>query len=218
MRRGETFLKYGTLASSLVMAVLGISVSTQSASAACTGTDVLYKCIDPTTTCSGYGMVADPACSSTCNGGWTYCVSQAPGSTGAGASTGAIGGASTSGGSAASGTGAGSGGGGAACSEPGYERIAGVCFPTETGLPDPEGGILAILSNFFGWLFLVFGFLAVGAFIISGIQYVTAAGSDDQIKTAKRNMMWSIVGVVVGLSGYVILMAVANALNAIPAF
>lgn len=95
---------------------------------------------------------------------------------------------------------------------------AGITFPTNTGLPDPPGGVLEILSNFFGWLLAVFGILAVGAFIISGVQYLISAGDDDMIKTAKRNMTWSIVGVLVGLSGWVIMQAINNALNANPYF
>jgi hypothetical protein len=100
----------------------------------------------------------------------------------------------------------------------GFESQAGVCFPTDTGLPDPEGGIMQILGNFFSWLLAIFGILAVGAFIISGVQYLVSAGDDDMIKTAKRNMTWSLVGVIVGLSGWVIMQAVNNALNANPFF
>lgn len=110
-------------------------------------------------------------------------------------------------------TGAGSGACGA-----GFAPQAGVCFPTETGLPDPQGGMFQILGNFFSWLFAIFAFLAVGAFVISGIQYLIASGSDDMIKTAKNNMKWSLVGVIVGLSGWVILQAVFNALSANPFF
>jgi len=95
---------------------------------------------------------------------------------------------------------------------------AGILFPENTGLPDPPGGVLQILGNFFGWLMAIFGLLAIGAFVISGIQYLIAAGNDDMIKTAKNNMKWSLVGVIVGLSGWVIMQAIGGALSANPFF
>lgn len=89
----------------------------------------------------------------------------------------------------------------------------GIVIPPNTGLPDPAGGILQVLNNFFSWLFLIFGMLALGAFILSGVQYLLSAGSDDMIETAKLNMKWSLVGVMVGLSGYIVLKAVFMALS-----
>lgn len=100
----------------------------------------------------------------------------------------------------------------------GFESVNGISFPTNTGLPDPEGGVIQILENFFSWLLAIFFILSIGAFIISGIQYLIAAGDEDTVKIAKRNMKWSIVGVLVGMSGWIIMQAVGNALNANPFF
>ena len=83
----------------------------------------------------------------------------------------------------------------------------------ETNLPDPSGGLKEIAENFLKWLLGIFGVLALISFIISGIQYLTAAGNDDGMKTAKRNMTYSILGVVVALSGFVIVQAVDAALR-----
>lgn len=91
--------------------------------------------------------------------------------------------------------------------------IGGVCFPAQTGLPDPQGGISQILANLFSWIMGIFTTLAIIAFVVSGIQYLTAAGSEDQLETAKRNATWSFVGVLVGLSGFVIIRAVAGFLS-----
>ncbi|MDD5652164.1 MAG: hypothetical protein PHX98_02070, partial [Candidatus Moranbacteria bacterium] len=52
------------------------------------------------------------------------------------------------------------------------------------------------------------GFIAIIGFVIAGIMYMTSAGDDDRIKTAKNAMKWSIVGVIVALMGFVILQAV----------
>jgi hypothetical protein len=96
---------------------------------------------------------------------------------------------------------------------PGFENKGGILFPTSasTGLSDAP--ILAILAKILAWLILIFGYLSVGAFILSGIQYLLAAGNESLIKTAKTNMTWSIVGVIVGFSGYIIINAVFNALQ-----
>lgn len=82
------------------------------------------------------------------------------------------------------------------------------------GLPDPQGGIAGIITNLLNWLLLVFGFIAIIGFVISGILYLTAAGDEDQQKKAKRAMFYSIIGVVVGLVGLVIIQQVDAFLNA----
>jgi hypothetical protein len=96
------------------------------------------------------------------------------------------------------------------CAE-GFEKTGGVCFPTTTGLS--EASITDILLNFSDWVMGIFSVVSIMAFVISGIQYLSSAGSDDMIKTAKRNLTWSIVGVLVGLSGLVIVNAVTGALS-----
>ena len=91
-----------------------------------------------------------------------------------------------------------------------FSEIGGVCFPTNTGLS--AAPIYVILSNLFSWLMGLFTTLAIVAFVISGIQYVTAAGSQDQMETAKRNATYAIFGIIVGLSGYIMIQAIAAAL------
>lgn len=97
-----------------------------------------------------------------------------------------------------------------------FEPIGGVCFPI-TNLPNPDGpngGIFEILSNLLSWLLGIFGLFAVMAFVISGIQYLTSAGDQDMLERAKRNAQYSLLGVVVGLSGFVIIKAIEAALSA----
>ncbi|EKD58850.1 MAG: hypothetical protein ACD_56C00039G0007 [uncultured bacterium] len=92
-----------------------------------------------------------------------------------------------------------------------FKDIGGVCFPTNTGLSDAP--IYLILSNIFSWLMGLFTTLAIGAFVLSGVQYTTAAGSDDQMKTAKNNAKYALIGIIVGLSGFIVLQAVSAALS-----
>lgn len=91
---------------------------------------------------------------------------------------------------------------------------AGVCFPNNTGLPDPTGGISAVAKNVLNWMLGIFTTIAIIAFVISGLQYLTSTGDEGQLEIAKRNAKWAMVGVLVGLSGYVILQAVQAALTA----
>ncbi len=78
--------------------------------------------------------------------------------------------------------------------------------PMQSGLP--VAPIIDIAGSTMDWILGLLGFIAIIGFVISGILYLTAAGNDGQIKTAKEAMKWSIVGVIVALMGYVIVQAV----------
>ena len=83
--------------------------------------------------------------------------------------------------------------------------------PSDTGLP--TGSITNIITNFMKWLLGIVGVIGVIGFAIAGIMYLTAAGDDDRIKTAKKAMTMSIVGVIVALVGLVAIQAVAKFLG-----
>lgn len=86
-------------------------------------------------------------------------------------------------------------------------------MPLNTGLPNPAGGVRGVISNFLMWLLGIFGFLGIIAFAISGFLYLTSAGNDDRIKTAKRAMNMALIGIVVGLSGMVAVYAIDRMLR-----
>lgn len=94
---------------------------------------------------------------------------------------------------------------------PGGEMRSGICFPTGTGLSSAPVGLL--LMRLMNWLLAILGTLAIIAFVISGIQYLVSAGNEDMIETAKRNMWYSIVGVVVALSGWIIIITIDQVLR-----
>ncbi|MDD3487209.1 MAG: TrbC/VirB2 family protein [Candidatus Moranbacteria bacterium] len=81
-----------------------------------------------------------------------------------------------------------------------------VALPKNTGLP--SGTLTSVISNLTNWLLGIFGFLAIISFIISGIMYILAVGDDKAQEKAKKQMRWSIVGVVIGLVGVIIINAV----------
>ncbi len=72
------------------------------------------------------------------------------------------------------------------------------------------GSITFLLQQLMSWLFGILGFLAIIGFLISGILYLTAAGDEDQAGKAKNAMMYSIIGIVVALLGFVIVSAARN--------
>lgn len=74
----------------------------------------------------------------------------------------------------------------------------------------PAGSILGIISNLLTWLLAIFGMAGVIGFVISGILYLTAAGDSGQIDKAKDTMKYSILGIIVGLSGFIALQAIAS--------
>jgi len=78
----------------------------------------------------------------------------------------------------------------------------------------PEGTIYNIIENVLSWILAIVGFIALIAFAIAGIMYLTAAGDDERMKTAKNAMTYSIIGVIVALSGLVVIWAADSMLNA----
>jgi hypothetical protein len=82
----------------------------------------------------------------------------------------------------------------------------GVSLPTNVGLP--QGTLVGVITNLTNWILGIFGFLAIISFIVSGIMYFFAAGDDTAQEKAKKQMTWSIMGVIIGLLGLVIIYAV----------
>ncbi len=92
-----------------------------------------------------------------------------------------------------------------------YTVVGGVCVPSDTGLSSSP--VSTILSKFMGWLLGILGFIGIIAFVISGIQYLTSAGDEKMAETAKNNMKYSIIGIMVALSGFIIIKAIGALLS-----
>lgn len=85
--------------------------------------------------------------------------------------------------------------------------LAQFTTPTTTGgLSDKS--ILVILQTLMNWLLSLIGVLGILGFVVAGILYITAAGDEDKITSAKKTMTWSIVGVLVALLGLVMVRTV----------
>lgn len=69
----------------------------------------------------------------------------------------------------------------------------------------PETRLDDVIFTVLRWLLSIFTFLAVIAFVVAGIMFLTSGGNSSQTEAAKNYVKYAIIGVAVGLSGYVIL-------------
>ncbi len=101
--------------------------------------------------------------------------------------------------------------------------LAVMALPAAAQIPDaaslqgitnlPMGEVMKVISNIMQWLLMLVGFLAVIAFVISGILYLTAGGDEDQIAKARRAFMGAMMGVIVSLLGLIVLGGVQDILS-----
>lgn len=78
----------------------------------------------------------------------------------------------------------------------------------------PGGTIIGIIQTAMNWLLAILGFIGIIAFVIAGILYLTAAGDEKKVETAKKAMIAAITGIIVALIGFVIIQAVNTFLGA----
>ena len=100
----------------------------------------------------------------------------------------------------------------------GTTAAGGLSLGNISGFGLPAGSIWRIITNILVWMLGLFGIIGILGFLISGIIYLTAAGDEDRMAYAKRAMQYSIIGVIVGLVGFVIIQAIDYALNAYSSF
>ena len=121
------------------------------------------------------------------------------------------------------------GGGGGALCPMGTAMENGICIPTATGLSRGDtttnsitigfltisiqsicmlGPIACVLATFMNWSLSIVGFIAIISFVLAGFQYLLAFGDPKSMEKAKSHVRWSIIGVIVALSGMVVIYAV----------
>lgn len=83
-----------------------------------------------------------------------------------------------------------------------------IIFPS-TKVSSIRGLIVAIID----WLLILAGSLAVIAIIYSGLMYITAGADTTKAETAKKNLIWAIIGVVVISLALVIINTVVSVLG-----
>lgn len=85
-----------------------------------------------------------------------------------------------------------------------------------TNLPDRP--VSDIMLTFIEWAIIIIGLLCICVFIYAGFLYLTAQGETDKIETAKKVMIYAVIGVAVAVLGYVAVKTVNDILvgNATP--
>lgn len=71
-----------------------------------------------------------------------------------------------------------------------------------------------MIINVINWFLTILASLAVLMIVVSGILYITAAGNEGRIDTAKSYLTYSVIGLVVALLGWVIVRTVSSAIGA----
>lgn len=62
-------------------------------------------------------------------------------------------------------------------------------------------------------VWIIFGLVALVAFVYAGIMFLTAQGEPEKLKSAKSAVVWGIVGIVVGIVAYSIVAIIASAIS-----
>lgn len=90
-----------------------------------------------------------------------------------------------------------------------FALTAGWTPDNYTGYGLSSTPIWEIIETLMLWLLYILGFIAIIAFVVAGLIYLTSGGDEKKAETAKQYVTWSIIGVVVALSGLIILRAVS---------
>lgn len=88
------------------------------------------------------------------------------------------------------------------------ERSTDLIDPAE--LPGAQISLDALFSN---GINLFLSLITLGAFLsllYSGFLYITSAGDPNKAETARKNILWSIIGILIALLSFVLLSTVAN--------
>lgn len=85
-----------------------------------------------------------------------------------------------------------------------------ITIPTGTGLPDPSGGIMGVLTNFTSWLITIFLILAVLSFVATGIMYLFSMGDSrsQNVENAKKYFQYSIIAVAIVGGSFIIIQSI----------
>ena len=95
---------------------------------------------------------------------------------------------------------------GASCSDSIVKVVTGGKDPTTLNKKD----IQEATTKFAGWMASGAATITLIFIIWGGIQYITAAGKEDQITKAKSTLTWSIIGLILILSSYFIVKFVSD--------
>lgn len=96
------------------------------------------------------------------------------------------------------------------------KNCGGVEIADEAHCPDEiddERDMKNVVSNVLNTIFGIMGVIAVVVIIIGGITYMTSMGDPGKVATAKKAILYAIIGLVVSLSAFAITNFVLGALQ-----
>jgi hypothetical protein len=73
-----------------------------------------------------------------------------------------------------------------------------------TDVPITGVRVAGIVSQFFIVFTWIFGVVAVFSLLLAGFNYITAGGDSDKAATARRQIIYSIIGILIASSTFVI--------------
>lgn len=84
--------------------------------------------------------------------------------------------------------------------------LAQVNFNFNNSVPNSVKGptTAELVTNIVNTLSFIAGVASVIAIIVGGILYITSAGDEGRVRTAKNTLLYAIVGVIIALSAFAI--------------
>jgi len=79
--------------------------------------------------------------------------------------------------------------------------------------PVPLTGVNTVIGKITGVIWPIFMGLALIMLIVAGFLFLTSNGEPDKLKTARAALIWSVVGIIVGILAYSIPGVVKTLLN-----
>lgn len=84
---------------------------------------------------------------------------------------------------------------------------------SNAGVISDAPNVSELLFNILNFLLQVFGIIAIISLVISGILYLTSSGDESRIRLAKKGIIYSIIGILVALSGVIIIKTISGFLK-----
>jgi hypothetical protein len=75
-------------------------------------------------------------------------------------------------------------------------------------------GLVATVNGLTNWIFIALMLFAVIFILLAAFSYLTAQGDDEKIKTAKNQLIYAIVAIVIGALAKTIVAVIANVVGA----
>lgn len=84
-----------------------------------------------------------------------------------------------------------------------WQKDQGLCTP----------GLRELVLQILNWFMFFIGLIATGFLIYGGFLYITSAGNDENVKTAKKIIIYAAVGIIVIILSAVLVNALVNMLS-----